>query len=385
MMQRPVEPKLTEYLHSRAARAGIPLNGTFELTPCCNMACRMCYVRMTPEEQQAIAPLKTAAEWLKLAQTAKDSGMLYLLLTGGEPFLYPRFRELLEGLHKMGLVISVNTNGTLIDGKVLQWLVNAPPMRLNITLYGASNETYARLCGNPSGFDQAVRAIRLLRDAGLSVRLNCSVTPWNRDDLEGIFAFAEQEELCIQATSYMFPPVRRDETMFGRNSRFSPEEAAYEAARISCLLNGKEAFLKRMESDAPQAMDGVLDEDCPDLPEQGEGMRCRAGKCSFWVTWKGDLLPCGMFPTENAPNVFAEGFLTAWDQAKQLVQKIRLPGACAACPVKNECRACAAMSYTETGAFDRVPQYRCRMEQAYLPACRRLEKELRQKEETDES
>ena len=46
--------------------------------------------------------LKTAAEWLKLAQEAKEAGMLFLLLTGGEPFLYPEFWELYGELKEMG-------------------------------------------------------------------------------------------------------------------------------------------------------------------------------------------------------------------------------------------------------------------------------------------
>ena len=49
----PVESPVTEYLHAKAARLGIPLSGSFELTPLCNLQCRMCYVRMTRAQQEA--------------------------------------------------------------------------------------------------------------------------------------------------------------------------------------------------------------------------------------------------------------------------------------------------------------------------------------------
>ena len=171
MIQFPVESQLTEYLHSKAARAGIPLSGTFELTPCCNMACKMCYVRMTKQQQEQVAPLRTAGEWLALAEEAKKQGLVYLLLTGGEPFLRPDFREILSGLNKMGLFVSINSNGTLIDEEVISWLKQTPPTRVNVTLYGASDATYERLCGNPNGFTQAVRGIRLLKAAGIVVKI----------------------------------------------------------------------------------------------------------------------------------------------------------------------------------------------------------------------
>ena len=127
MISSPVEARMTEYLYQKASIAGIPLSGTFELTPLCNMNCKMCYVRLDQEVQRAIAPLRTAEEWLRLAQSAKQAGMLYLLLTGGEPFTHPQFREILEGLHRLGLVISINSNGTAIDEDTVQWMKDCSP------------------------------------------------------------------------------------------------------------------------------------------------------------------------------------------------------------------------------------------------------------------
>ena len=103
----PIEPKITEYLYKKAALAGVPLSGTFELTPLCNMDCKMCYVKLTACQQSKIRPLATASAWLSLAKKLKKEGMLYLLLTGGEPFLHPEFREIMQGLHEMGLLITI--------------------------------------------------------------------------------------------------------------------------------------------------------------------------------------------------------------------------------------------------------------------------------------
>lgn len=373
MIPIPVEPRLTEYFHTKASQKGVPLNGTFELTPCCNMACKMCYVRMTKAQQEAVAPLRTASEWIELGSRAKEKGMLFLLLTGGEPFLRPDFRQIMQSLHRMGLILSINTNATLIDEETVAWLKQTPPSRVNVTLYGASDETYARLCGNPKGYTQATKAIRLMKQAGISVKINCSLTPDNAADAEGIFAFAGQEGLIVQATSYMFPPVRRDERMFGTNSRFTPEEAAYYAAQIVRLMNGDEQYLARVKQGLPPIPgDG---EDCLDAGE-GEAIRCRAGKCSFWVTWTGAFLPCGMMPMQNAPNVFEDGFDAAWEHARSYAQAIRLPVKCAGCEARDHCKACAAMVYTESGDFSTVPQYRCAMTKAYPAACKQVAEEL---------
>lgn len=377
MVRIPVEPRITEYLHRKASAAGTPLSGTFELTPTCNMNCRMCYVRMSQAQQQAIAPLRTTEEWLALGREAMQQGMLYLLLTGGEPFMLPNFRQILAGLHQMGLVISINSNGTLIDEQTVEWLKQTPPTRINITLYGASDATYGRLCRNPQGFTQVTRAIRLLKEAGILVKLNCSVTPYNAADLEQIVAFARSEQLVVQPTSYMFPPLRRDASKIGWNDRFDPEEAAYQAARIEALLNGPEEFIQRAKT-MDLSLSGEVGDDCPDLGE-GEGIRCRAGKCSFWVTWDGRLLPCGMLP-DQGERVFELGFAEAWRRVRASAAAIRLPAKCKTCPQKEQCRACAAMVVTESGNFSTVPEYRCRMSHAYPAACAKLAAQLAEEE-----
>lgn len=370
MNGQPVVPAVTEYLYRKATAAGVPLSGSFELTPVCNMDCKMCYVRLSRQTQEQIAPLADARKWLQLGKAAKDAGMLYLLLTGGEPFLHPQFRQILEGLHQMGLLISVNSNGTLIDEETVQWLKNCPPVRINISLYGASDDTYARLCGNPKGFTQVTNAIRILQAAGISVKLNCSLTPHNCEDLPKIAEFARENGLMLQVATYMFPPIRKDGAMTGKNDRFSPEDAAYYMAYADYLTLGPERF-DALEGQCPVPSDP---EDV--CGEAGDGVRCRAGRCSFWVTWQGDLTPCGMFPVQGSPNVFKTPFAESWETVKTQTAEIRLPAACAGCNAKAMCHACAAMVVTESGRFDQVPKYRCDMMHAYKSQWIRVKEEM---------
>ena len=270
----------------------------------------------------------------------------------------------------MGFLITLNSNGTLIDEKTVQWLKKCPPVRINISLYGASNETYKRLCGNPQGFTQTTNAVRLLKEAGIAVKLNCSLTPHNAGDLKDMVAYARENDLILQVATYMFPPVRKDGQMVGKNNRFSPEEAAYYMAYADYLQMGRERFLAQ-ESGFP-----VLNDPQEQCGQIGDGVRCRAGKCSFWITWQGQMLSCGMFPAEGAPNVFKMPFSNAWELVKERTQAIRLPAPCADCSAKDSCHACAAMVITESGCFHKVPEYRCRMIHAYQAQYNRVKEEM---------
>lgn len=328
---------------------------------------------MSKEKQESIARLRTKEEWIELAKKAKEKGLLFLLLTGGEPFLVKDFKELYIELYKMGFCISVNSNGTMIDEDVIEWLKHYPPMRMNITLYGASDETYGRLCNNPKGFTQIVKALSLLNENNIQVKLNCSVTPYNKDDLKQMMDFAEEHDLPIQAASYMFPPLRKDETKIGQNDRFTAEDAALYGAYISAYSNGFDRFKEYIESGQLALYDA--DDDCGVV--EGEHMRCRAGITSFWMTWEGKMLPCGMIP-EGGLDPWEVGFDEAWENTKNIVSEIKLPVKCAGCGKKDECMTCAAMVYTETGTYDKVPQYRCEMTKNYPEACKKVLKELEQ-------
>lgn len=369
------QPPLREYMMKKAARMKVPISGTFELTPRCNFNCRMCYIRMSAEEVKAKGGELTAQDWIRLGKECRDQGMLFLLLTGGEPFLRPDFREIYTQLWNMGLLITINSNGSLLDDDTVRWLAQMPPMRVNVTLYGGSNETYRRLCGNPHGFDQAVQGIRRLKAAGITVVINASFTRANADDLDLIYDFAQETGVPVRPSVYMFPPVRKTgEEETDREIRVSPQEAG----RI--LLKTKErsldpsdltALCQRVCSGLP---DELNDEDC--TRTDGERMGCMAGKSAFWVTWNGRMTPCGLM-NHPAAKPFETGFASAWDEITRQVESILLPTACGNCQLRKTCMVCAAVAAAEgNGDPGKKPEYMCTMTESYAAHCKaRLQEE----------
>lgn len=359
-----VEPIITKYLFSKAVRNNVPLSGTFELSPCCNMDCKMCYVRKTKAEVNRSGGEICAEQWIELGRQCRDRGTLYILLTGGEPFLYKDFKKVYVALHNMGMQVSINTNATMISDEDVEWLKEYGPEKINVTIYGASNETYERLCGNKKGFDQMIGAVKKLKAAGLRVKFNCSLTPYNCEDIEEIFRIANGLEIYLQVSYYMFPPVRKENMPFGYGDRFSAEEAAKYGIKISVLRYGWEDFKKRRQVYLNNRDSGIYladeqdTEECGKCPEEPLG--CRAGRASFWVNWHGIMTPCGMM---NGPEAypFKDGFYAAWQQTVENTKRLHMPAKCSDCKHKKDCQVCGAMVYCETGNFDDKPKYICRV------------------------
>ena len=338
----------------KCASLGIPVSGIFELTPRCNLQCRMCYVRLSPEEMAPLGQERTTAQWLELARQARDSGMAFLLLTGGEPTLRADFCQLYEALAQMGLSISINTNGTLLSPKIRELWHRFPPALVNITIYGTDRADYDALCGNPQAYDAVVEAIDWLRNEGILVHLNTTMVPTNYHKWEQLEAFAKARSLELRMTTYCFPPTRRCKDHF---QRLEPEEAGALLVKDTLYREGPEGILRKARD-----LDTPLPRTCE--LENGEPIQCMAGRSQFWVTWHGDMTPCAML-TGPATKPFNSGFDAAWEELKNLCQPIRLCPECVECEDRKSCMNCAAVTYAETGNFAGKPEYMCRLNRAY--------------------
>ena len=376
--RKQTEPQISRYLHAKGARLGLPIGGNFELTARCNFDCPMCYVHLKQEDIDAQGRELTTQQWISLARQARDAGMVFALLTGGEPFVRKDFFEIYRAMKQMGILIAINSNGSMLRGEILERLLEDPPLRVNISLYGGSSETYKAMCGLPA-FDQVVDNIRALKAAGVDVRLNVSITPHNRHDLAAICRKAEELGVHVKLTGYMFPSVRVNGGKYGYGDRLSPVEAAKASVEWDRIRFTPEVFARRAE--AMRARSLVLESDCAADPDEGVG--CRAGSTAFWITWDGRMLPCGMMP-RPAVRPLEVGFQTAWEQLRAETRKLRMPAACGSCPKRSACSVCAAVCVTETGEFDRVPEYVCRMTDAVIRETIRADEERKQEHENQE-
>ncbi len=346
--------RLINGLFAKAEGSGVPLAGSFELTGRCTLSCKMCYIHRSEANGSTASREKSAEWWLRLAERAQKAGMLLLLLTGGEPTLRQDFGEIYAGCKRLGLLVSVNTNATLIDESKLRLFSDLPPQRLNITLYGTSRETYRSLCGSAEAYDKTVEAIKALKKAGINIKLNFSITPFNAEDALEAADFAKSLDIPIQAVSYMFSPVR----------------SSGEAVRLSAASAAKAQFDWQRHQLGGEAFSAFLrykqDRVYPVSEVCGERINCRAGSTTFWVTYDGQLTPCGMM---NEPSFPAEDFESSWQRLRTQREKILLPKKCLTCSLRKDCDMCAAVALAECGSAE-VPPYACAKAHEYSRLCK---------------
>lgn len=321
-------------LESLAKENSIPLNMTFELTPFCNFSCVMCYVHLTKEKAEKQGRLLSADEWLEIARQAKEMGTLYISLTGGEPFLHPEFWEIYSELNKMGFLITVLSNGSMIDESVMEkFREYGMPYRIKLTLYGASNETYMRTCSSPDGFTKISKAVDLLKEAGVPLQLTSTIVRENADDLQKIYAFAKERNIPMQHTITVVKSSR-DSVNTTEKSRFD----------IGCFAH--ELTLEKLEKNM-----------LPDL--ESPFAWCASYGTSLWLTWNGHLQMCCFM---NVPYIQYSGNLESdYDMLLDELKNLRSPEECSDCEWKIFCQRCPGILCSESGSPEKADISLCNL------------------------
>ena len=318
----------------KAFEEAIPISGTFELTPRCNFNCRMCYVHLKEHEISRYGQELTSKEWIRIAQEAKDAGTTWLCITGGEPLMHPAFDTIWKELAQMGFFITLQTNASMIRGKVLKLLQEYPPRAAKVTLYGSNNEVYEAVCGEKNGFDRVNTGIQNLLNLKIPVQLVSTIVKQNVDDIKAMAYYAFIHGLPWAPTKDIKRVLRIEGSEIDK-ARVNSDNAEQEKRRIRYFL-----------------------ENAPIDIERKPCTYCRDYRLGYWVTWNGEMRFCS-FMNEPDISVRDQEFLEAWRELVQYEENLEWPQECKTCEVREGCFKCAAVLATECGSAAQVSEKFC--------------------------
>ena len=318
---------LFKQLCENAKRQYIPLSGIFELTPRCTLDCKMCYVHLTESQMNGKKEL-TGDQWIEIIDQAIDNGMLFALLTGGECLLHKDFKKIYLHLRERGIIISVNTNGTILNDELLDFFKKNPPNRFKITLYGISEDGYERVTGHRQ-FTRVRDNILKLKNAGFSVKLAVTVCKYIYDETIEIVKFAKEHQL----------PYSIDMAMQQANEETGRDVSDYD-------LTGEQIAQKYREIAMLGGKEVTPCDDCDlELPKRMEGgeiakcLICGAGRQQFSVSWDGKMYPC-LWLRDEPQEVLEKGFVASWKECNRIVDDYVVPMECNYCEYFAACTTC---------------------------------------------
>jgi len=320
-----------------------PLGGSFELTERCNLRCVHCYINQPAGSQEAAARELTLAQAKTILDQLADAGCMFLLLTGGEPLLRPDFEEIYRHAKRKGMILSLFTNGTLMTPRIADFLAEYRPHLIEITLYGATRETYERVTGVPGSYDRCMRGIDLALDRGLRLNLKSVLLKANRHDLAAMKAFAERLGVSYRFDGVLWPRLDGDQCALAQ--RLSPEEVVALDREYPERQSEYVDVYRRFES----------------VPARTERVySCGAGHRTFHIDSAGRLSAC-MMARLRAYDLLQGSFQEGWEVflAAEVGRKRNWDTPCITCPVGVLCVQCPGWSQTVHGDDETPVDYVC--------------------------
>ncbi|HEX7364989.1 MAG TPA: radical SAM protein [Dehalococcoidia bacterium] len=336
----------------------------WELTRSCNLFCAHC--RSASRQEKFDDELSTT-ECLRLIDGIVETAKPVLILSGGEPLLRRDIFLIGSYAADKGLRVAMGTNGTLITDEIATKLRAVPVSRVAVSIDFPTAELQDKFRGKTGAFEAAISGITLLRQAGIDVQINSTITRLNMHYLNDLL------KLALDSGAVAFHPFMLVPTGRGKGL----ESVAMSSSEYEQTLNwvydrqkelGRSIFFK--PTDAPHYQRIVKQRDSRNkvnvttsLPEQaGEAKNksldsmtrgCLAGINFCFISHRGTVQGCGYLDV-TAGNVRQRSFKEIW-QGSPLFSQLRdlssIKGKCGVCEYKNICGGCRARAYESTGDY----------------------------------
>lgn len=337
----------------------------------CNLACRHCWIVPDYRPDAKNGRFLDVDLLKKAVNEARPLGLRSVKLTGGEPMLHPRFREIVEWLDGEVIPIVMETNGTLIDDETARFLKSKPRMGfISVSLDGARAETHEELRGVAGSYERAVAGIKALVAAGYRPQMICTLHTKNVGEVEDILELAKS----LGCGSVKFNHIQK----IGRGEGLAEERGLSIKAIIELY---RKLVVDRIGGDGPSVFF--------DIPIAFRPIRAllkgSQGRCHvlgiLGVLAGGEMSLCGVgvtVPELIYGHLEKDELGEVWKEAPGLKMlrtyvPARLEGICGNCIHKEMCLgSCMANTYHESHSLT-GDYYFCRTadEQGLFPASRK--------------
>lgn len=310
----------------------IPLEVAIELTHRCNFRCGHCYLPKQPEADDL-----STERILDLLEELAAMGTLRLMLSGGEPFLHSDWLEIAQRARSLGFMVVFLTNGSQIDEATVSALKPLDPF-VEISLYSMESAVFDDVTGAPGSLRPVLRAVELLGEAGIALRLKVPLLDTNWRGLDAVVRYAEK--LGVEWDSF-------ERIVAGKDGDTGPLGRRIPRDALEQHLRSPYAGRRPLDSCESANHDAPL---------------CAAATRFCCITPSGEVLACNLLPGSGG-NINETSFREIWEDSPWFnrIREIRLKDlrTCRDCPKVSYCGRCPAQALLEDGDLLGPSQWAC--------------------------
>ena len=173
-------------------------NATIEIINTCPFKCDHCFVSNKKEILNLENFQNLINQLIKLDYNE-------ILITGGEPFLHNSFVDIYLSAKKNGFLVTINTNGYLLNEMLLNLFIEYKPRNIELSIYGYDNKSYYNFTHTKRAFNIINNNIDKLIDYSINLNLKTVLTKKNKNYLYKLKSYAKEKNLPFRYDYIIFP------------------------------------------------------------------------------------------------------------------------------------------------------------------------------------
>lgn len=179
----------------------LPISIMWEITNSCNFSCPFCYINTSYAKRY---PFYSLEEMQKIADTLINMGMLFCTLSGGECLLQPNFEDIYIYLKKKGVIVSVFSNGLLLNDKIIEIFKRYMPYKVEISIYGITDKSFKNATKTNYNYATVLENILKLKKIGVNIRCKTPITNLTSTDIPLIKKWCENNDVYYYVSDELY-------------------------------------------------------------------------------------------------------------------------------------------------------------------------------------
>jgi AdoMet-dependent heme synthase len=324
---------LLSQLIAEAGWNHIPAAIFAELTRRCTLRCNHCYLTDYEGDNEL-----STREWLDLLDEVAGMGGFIFTISGGEPLLRDDVEEIAAHAVELGFFTRLFTNGTLIDEQRIRKLEKVRWQAIEVSLHGATAQSHEALTGMAGSFAKTLAAMRLIKDAGITLIMKANITRLNLHEIDAMIALAKGLGANMQFSSII---TAKDDGGTAPLHYRMDDEGLFAALMALRLAGNAEPAEPELFSEGENLGAGTM-------------LSCNAGRGSAEIHANGDVSPCVALPIVLG-NIRLQKFHDLWYNNTRVKRLLQLGEGkileCLRCEYSIYCMRCPGAAMGESGSM----------------------------------
>ncbi|QKF82791.1 radical SAM/SPASM domain-containing protein [Halarcobacter ebronensis] len=301
-----------------------------EITSKCNERCIHCYIPHENKINNIDSDL-----FYNILNQSREMNLLHITISGGEPMLHKDFCNFLKECRKNNFSVSVLSNLTLLNEKILKEMKSNPLLGVQVSLYSMNPNIHDEITQMKGSFEKTKNAILKLVENDIPLKISCPILKENKNCHNNVVKWAKKNNISV-GNDYLIL-AKYNHSCENLKHRLSIDDVN---EIIENIVENDSEYVIEIEKEAEKKKN-ISEND----------FVCSVCHSSICISENGNVYPCAGWQDYSVGNILNASLKNIWYNSEKVnylrdLKKKDFPQ-CLTCSDKEYCTMCMVRNANE--------------------------------------